>query len=495
MKRALMILLSFLLVVPTYADMDRYSRAISEEFHIHYRFDRTDIDPEYRDNRNSTELLKQHLQNASRIDSIIIHVYSSPDGVYEYNARLARQRAAAAETLIRQLTGNAKTNAQTSTLIRTVIVAENWSGLQRLVQERYTRHDRSKVLDILEAENISEATRKWRLQQLDNGYTWNYMLRHYMPELRNATVITLRMKPEDPLPTLVPMCTRAVTMNPDDGPIRPKPAAEPTPSGTQTIQPTPEQQPTVTPADGQTEAPISAAKPSMIPLYALRTNLLVPALNIGAEVPLGERWSVSADYYYPWIWPSKMNRNCFELLGWSVEGRYWFGNDRQPQQRLRGHSVGLYAAAGYYDFERNYQGQQGEFVSTGLDYTYAMGIGRRKRLNLEFTLALGYIRSWGRNYTVPGPGGELYPEPGTVIFDYVGPTKAAVSLVVPFEKWPWTKAAMTGKTKAGKAKAVKVTGTGKAKATRTGKTEAAKVNRTGKAKATKTGRTRKEGRR
>ena len=447
--------------MPTYADMDSYSRAISEEFQIHYRFDRTDIDPEYRDNRNSTELLKQHLQDASRIDSIIIHVYSSPDGVYEYNARLARQRAAAAETLIRQLTGSAQTNAQGSTSIRTVIVAENWSGLQRLVQERYTRHDRSKVLDILEAENISEATRKWRLQQLDNGYTWNYMLRHYMPELRNATVITLRMKPEDPLPTLVPMCARAVTMNPDDGPIRPKPATEPTPSGIQTIQPTP-QQPTVTPADGPTgtEDTTAAAKPSMIPLYALRTNLLVPALNIGAEVPLGERWSVSADYYYPWIWPSKMNRNCFEFLGWSVEGRYWFGRDRQPQQRLRGHSVGLYAAAGYYDFERNYQGQQGEFVSTGLDYTYAMGIGRRKRLNLEFTLALGYIRSWGRNYTVPGPGGELYPEPGTVIFDYVGPTKAAVSLVVPFEKWPWTK-----------------------------------VGTTKVAKATKAGRTRKEGRR
>ena len=461
MKRVIMILLSFLSVMPTYADMDRYSRAISEEFQIHYRFDRSDIDPEYRDNRNSTELLKQHLQDASRIDSIIIHVYSSPDGVYEYNARLARQRAAAAETLIRQLTGSAQTNAQGSTSIRTVIVAENWSGLQRLVRERYTRHDRSKVLDILEAENISEATRKWRLQQLDNGYTWNYMLRHYMPELRNATVITLRMKPEDPLPTLVPMCARAVTMNPDDGPIRPKPATEPTPSGIQTIQPTP-QQPTVTPADGPTgtEDTTAAAKPSMIPLYALRTNLLVPALNIGAEVPLGERWSVSADYYYPWIWPSKMNRNCFELLGWSVEGRYWFGRDRQPQQRLRGHSVGLYAAAGYYDFERNYQGQQGEFVSTGLDYTYAMGIGRRKRLNLEFTLALGYIRSWGRNYTVPGPGGELYPEPGTVIFDYVGPTKAAVSLVVPFEKWPWTK-----------------------------------VGTTKVAKATKAGRTRKEGRR
>lgn len=167
-------------------------------------------------------------------------------------------------------------------------------------------------------------------------------------------------------------------------------------------------------------------------MFAVRTNLLVPALNIGAEVPIGDRWSVSADYYYPWIWPSKKNKNCFEFLGWSAEGRYWFGKDRRPQDRLKGHSVGAYAAAGYYDFEKEFKGQQGEFISAGFDYTYSMPVGRAKRVNLEFILAVGYIRSWGTNYTVPGPFGELYPQDGTVLFDYFGPTKAAVSIVVPF---------------------------------------------------------------
>ena len=169
-------------------------------------------------------------------------------------------------------------------------------------------------------------------------------------------------------------------------------------------------------------------------VVAVRTNLLVPALNVGAEVPLGDRWSVSADYYYPWIWPAKKNRNCFELLGWSAEGRYWFGKDRTEQDRLLGHSAGVYAAGGYFDIERNYKGRQGEFISAGIDYTYAMALGRKGYVNMEFTLAFGYIHSWNTRYTVSGPYGPLYREPGTEMFDYFGPTKVAVSLVVPL-RW------------------------------------------------------------
>ena len=108
-----------------------------------------------------------------------------------------------------------------------------------------------------------------------------------------------------------------------------------------------------------------------------------------------------------------------------MEGRYWFGRDRQPQDRLKGHSVGVYMAGGYYDFEKNYRGMQGEFLSPGLDYTYSMAVGKAKRVHLQFTLAVGYIRSWGRTYNVYGDYGALYPDDGTVIWDYIGPTKAA----------------------------------------------------------------------
>jgi hypothetical protein len=176
------------------------------------------------------------------------------------------------------------------------------------------------------------------------------------------------------------------------------------------------------------------AKPVRIPIFSLRTNLLVPALNIGAELPLGDRWSLAADYYFPWCWPNKKNKDCFELLGWSVEGRYWFGRDRKPHDRLKGHSIGVYAAGGYYDFEKDYRGMQGEFISPGIDYAYSMAIGRKRNLHLQFTLAVGYIRSWGRTYNVYEPYGELFPDEGTLIWNYFGPTKAAVSLVLPFYK-------------------------------------------------------------
>lgn len=476
MKQLLIILFSFLLAMPTYADTASYSRARTEEFKLHYRFDRTEIDLTYRNNSQTADILKDRLLNTARIDSIIAYVSSSPDGQYAYNILLARRRAAKAEKFIRQLISEQAGNAQgisdgnaKDIAVKTVVIEENWSGFISLIEEDYFRHDRDKVIEILHRENIGNDARKALLEELDNGKTWGYILWKYMPQLRNATVITLKLKPVAPLPKVLQMCAKAVTDQ--DRPLAVLDFAEPAAAQPAATQPTaaPKAEPAteyltpeVTPEqreDTPAHQPVKAEQPTaagqqqvqpLTALWALRTNLLVPALNIGAEFPIGDSWSVSADYYFPWIWPSKTNRNCFELLGWSVEGRYWFGNDRQPQQRLRGHSVGLYAAGGYYDLEWNYKGQQGEFISTGLDYTYAMAICKRKRLNLEFTLAAGYIRSWGRNYTVPGANGELYPEPGIVIFDYVGPTKAAVSLVVPFEKWPWTALKARSKAKAEK---------------------------------------------
>lgn len=168
-------------------------------------------------------------------------------------------------------------------------------------------------------------------------------------------------------------------------------------------------------------------------LIAVRSNLLVPALNVGVEYPLGTNWSVAADYYFPWLKLGEKNKNCFQLLGWSAEGRYWFGRDRSLDDRLKGHSVAFYGAGGYYDFEFDYEGTQGEFVTAGFDYTYAMPIGKKKRLNLEFTLAVGYIHSWGRPYEVLADYGPLFKEIADISFDYFGPTKAAVSLVVPIK--------------------------------------------------------------
>lgn len=374
--------------------------SVIEKFAIYYRFDATDFDQTYLSNSETAAHIKNYLLNSARIDSITIHAWASPEGAYHHNVWLSRERARTAKRfLLSHSPDSLKLNAEK---IRISPEAENWGGLIELVDKNYHRHDRAKVLKILRDRSISDETRKWRLKQLDGGIAWRVLFYRYMPQLRAATWVCVWAEAIEPLPEMEGMQTCAMTQ---DRPLEyPEPAV--------LIQ-------------------NYAGEAAGVPVAALRTNLLVPGLNFGAELPLGNHWSVGADYYYPWIWPKSDNKNCFEFLGGSVEGRYWFGRDRKPSDRLRGHSLGLYAAGGYYDFERNFEGLQGEFVSAGLDYTYAMAIGKRKRLNLEFTLALGYIHAWNKTYSVPGPEGSLFPDEGTMMFDYVGPTKAAVSLVVP----------------------------------------------------------------
>lgn len=375
--------------------------SITEQFAIYYRFDATGFDQTYLSNSETAAHIKNYLLNSARIDSVTIYAWASPEGAYRHNVWLSQERAKTAKRfLLSHSPDSAKLNSEK---IHISPQAENWPGLTRLVEENYHRHDRVKVLRILNDKTISDETRKWRLKQLDGGIAWRVLLYRYMPKLRAATWICVWAEAIDPLPELAGMQACAMT------------AERPLPVATASL-------PAVSAV---------AAEGARVPVAAFRTNLLVPALNIGAELPLGNHWSVGADYYYPWVWPSKTNKDCFEFLGGSLEGRYWFGRDRKPSDRLKGHSLGLYAAGGYYDFERNYEGLQGEFVSTGFDYTYAMPIGKRKRLNLEFTIALGYIHAWNKTYSVPGPEGALYPDDGTMMFDYFGPTKAAVSLVVP----------------------------------------------------------------
>lgn len=170
---------------------------------------------------------------------------------------------------------------------------------------------------------------------------------------------------------------------------------------------------------------------------ALRTNLLLPLLNIGMEVPIGNRWSVGVDWYNFWLFRHDNHKNSTQLQFLSVEGRYWLGKkhragEENRQYRLQGHSVGAFVATGKYDFEHNYKGDQGEFIAGGLDYLYAMPICKG-RLHLEFSLAVGFLRASAYSYHVYQPGGKGYYDDKNFreVTRYVGPLKASVALVVP----------------------------------------------------------------
>ena len=334
-------------------------------------------------------------------DSLVIVSSSSPDGNTAFNLRLAGMRADNTRSQVYRLLPEFR-NAS----LRTDHYEESWDIVRQVIENDADFPQREQMMSILDTD-MSEVMKEEALKKCTEG--WAYLIENHIYAFRNSTIsLWLDMKGVvDEYVRLVPVpvvCPYADTLV-FDAPVSVLP--RPYYAG-------------------------SAFSPNHDIVLALRTNLLVPALNAGLEIPLKENWSLGFDYYFPWIWPSSKNKNCFELLGWSVEGRYWFGRNRTAADCLQGHSLGLYGAGGYYDFERNYRGQQGEFASVGLDYTYAMPLGTKKRLNLEFTIAVGYIRSWARNYNVHGEGGPLFREDGEVLFDYFGPTKAAVSLVMPF---------------------------------------------------------------
>ena len=152
-----------------------YVKSVEHKFKLFYIHDGIDIDENYLDNQNQIAHIRRYLADSPRIDSIVVYAWASPEGVYERNVWLSEKRAQAAKRFILD-------NAPASTALNeeNIILKpmhENWDGLLQAVEETYFRHDREKVLKILKDETIKNDTKKWRLKQLDKGYTYRHRSR------------------------------------------------------------------------------------------------------------------------------------------------------------------------------------------------------------------------------------------------------------------------------------------------------------------------------
>jgi hypothetical protein len=273
MKKYLLIwLLSFLsLATMTAAEDTLRISSVEHRFKLSYLRDGIDIDETYLDNEAQIAYIRHYLAKSPRIDSVTIYSWASPEGVYRRNVWLSEERAAAAKRFLIENAPEGSSLKAENIILKPM--HENWEGLLKAVEETYFRHDREKVLAILRDTTVRNDTKKWRLQQLDNGYTYNFLIRHQMPRLRVASWVCIWAPALEQLP---------LVSEPKDDLDAPQTFPGPL---------------------------LIPAKPVRIPIFSLRTNLLVPALNIGAELPLGDRWSLAADYYFPWCWPNKKNKD------------------------------------------------------------------------------------------------------------------------------------------------------------------------------------------
>ena len=164
------------------------------------------------------------------------------------------------------------------------------------------------------------------------------------------------------------------------------------------------------------------------PFYmAAKTNMLydlalVP--NVGLEFYLGKNMSLVGNWMYSW-WKNDNIYWYWRVYGGDLALRYWFGKAAK-EKPLQGHHVGLYGQMITYDLELGYHGILADrwSWSAGVEYGYSLPIARR--LNIDFTLGLGYHTGEFYEY-IPIDGHYVWQ--ATKIRHYIGPTKAEISLV------------------------------------------------------------------
>lgn len=381
---------------------------------VNYRVNSSKLEADYMQNARSLSVIRNTLTNKkvlARLDHIIITAGSSPEGNTDTNEKLAAARALSLKSYLMWQYPYLDRNT-----IYTFSVGEDWSGLRKLVYEDHAVPFREDVLDIIDNVKGNDAKRN-ALKTVGAGDAYRYMTANILPQLRGAAAATFHFK-SSAAPKIVETrvdtvyIERAVDTVYVDRLVEKEVVVEKI-------------------VEVGTKPDFELEKK---PLFAVKTNLLfdvASALNVEIEIPIGKRWSIAAEYIFPWwLWENK--QYALQTLSGNLEGRYWFG-DRETRPQLTGWFVGLYTGGGYYDVEWGNKGYQGEFfIAAGLSGGYAHTIGKRNdNWRMEYSLGVGYMQTKYRKY-VPKYGLDnewhlIRQNDGR--YSWIGPTRAKISLV------------------------------------------------------------------
>lgn len=401
---------------------------------IHFHHGSPILEKDFRGNRDNLNRIVSEINRLEVYGNdtvkwpLRINGYVSPEGSYEYNSRLAKGRA---DNTIDSLLHNSKLKPEH---VVPGITRVDLGFLYRILQESDDFLGKKETLDILWEDGLyagSPDTAIKKLQALHDGVVWDWLMSNVFWTMR-ASEVSVFIKSDaiadgDANPAVVV-----------DVPARFK--KQHSMSKVDTVWMT--RVDTIY-LESQVRDTVFSSFRAMDNverqrLFALRSNLLLPLLNVGIEYPLSPHFSLEADWYYPWIWQQKSNKNCIELLCLTAGARWWMRKPRDDSWRertdLTGPSIGLVAMAGYFDFERNYKGRQGEYAGVSIDFTWGTKLGRSP-LRMEFTIGAGYVYVRSRKYHVETDGGLLFKDNHLeYVNNWIGPTRAAVSLVIPISR-------------------------------------------------------------
>ena len=335
---------------------------------------------------------------------------ASPEGSFELNQRLSRQRA---ENVSRHMKS---CFIYGDSLVRVVPGGIDWGGLTRMVSRSDMPH-KQEVMDILadashesDARKQSEALNR-KLRNLYGGSTWLYINRHFFPELRTSDVtIVLKAKPmkQDVVPLTAVVETPAEVKQ--DAKIElPEPVAVPTPEPEPVIVPEPE---------GWTRQ------------LHIKTNILGLAMaiaNLAVEVDVCKHLSFTLPVYYS-AWDYFKPTLKFRTFTVQPELRYWF----RPENE--GWFLGAHFGYGYYNFalDGDYRTQdhnrETPSMGGGISVGYRTHLSKNKRWKMEFTLGGGVYDSHYDKFRNEENGLLVSTEKKT----WYGVDQAAISFIYTF---------------------------------------------------------------
>lgn len=369
---------------------------------IHYRVSKVNLLRDYMDNARQLSIIDRTFSNIDLVEDmefVAIIGAASPEGSTNHNAWLGANRALAVKSYIMS-----KFPYVNRDRLLTFSVGEDWEGFIEMIKDDPNIPAREELLDMLEKES-NPNVRRDKMRRLAHGSTYQYLNKHILPYLRGGTACLIYFK-KDKKPEVPPI--REVKVD------------------TIFIERI------VYDCYDVIEEPAEHN-----PFYvALKNNLifdfaLLP--NLAIEVPFGKGYKWSAEVEGHWSWwdtgASDYNFHRIQMAG--LEVRRWFAN--KTGNPLNGWYMGLYGYGGTYDVRlfTNNNDDKGYLsnwsYSAGLSIGYAMPIG--KRWNLEFGLGVGYFGGEYKKYDVSDCKDDSFPWLSTHDRNYLGLTKAKISLV------------------------------------------------------------------
>lgn len=412
-----------------------------QNIEVHFKFDKYNLELDYMGNNTSLQNFAQVIDSIgiSNIDSIVVISQSSPEGVYEHNLMLSRNRA---NTIRKYLLNQ---HPELDEILHVYPDGESWSQLREYVKKDTLMKQSTidKVISVIDAD-VNIGTKKWRMEQLP---IYKYLRSTYYPKIRNSAIYILYYSEIVPVLAIKQKSAVDTESVADNESVADTESAVVTglvsdnesvaDNETDAVKDTTQvaQQDTIQVAQDTS----SVAKSNSVKeddwtrKLHVKTNAIGLGLgiaNVAPEIDIAKHLSFTLPVYYS-AWNYFKTTIKFRTLAVQPELRYWISPDNE------GFFAGAHFGLAYYNFaadgDYRYQDHNGKkpAIGGGLSIGYVLPISDNNRWRIEFSLGAGvYAVHYDKFFNTPNTKEGLMIDSGKMT--YWGIDQAAISFVYTF---------------------------------------------------------------